>query len=1405
MKSQILARMDRILKYIFLLIGLSWMVMLSAQEQQYFRDGYTKSEDHYTKFDLFTSSDGLVSDDVKLICQDKYGYMWFGTSDGLSKFDGYEFTNYIHIPEDSNSISNSSITAIEEDINGDLWIGTKDGLNKLNRSRGTFQRFYAKKEEESSLQDNYISDLLSDSSGVLWIDTYEGFLHKYQLKDSSLTYFKHPSSENDIYFIHRLFKDGNKIWIFYRNRTCIFNIEDEVFELFEDRDIKAVKGGGQAWFAHYSAAVKDDNGNYYFGSMGSKGIVYHSISEELSDLSFGSIYDMLKSKDGHIFVCGYSIGLLEYDSKKNQIIKYRKSDDNPFSILDNQIWDIYEDRAGNIWLATPVGISKLTHKNQKFKHVRHVSNDHESILSNDIKDVIQTKDSNIWVATFDGISVLNRNMKNIKTYQHDPNDEGSLLSNRVRTLYQDTEETIWCGGWSGLGMDFKRKNSVNFDHYSISSDFNGYDWYIDFVEGNKDLYVGVWGSVALAKFNRNKLEMYNSFRSSGVGVKSDVLMIKSYKNYLFFNNFCYHSFYENRDLFFGYKEMSENILKVQSDFINVIDRSRYEFPIGYEIVNEVLYSYTNYNLWIFDTIKKTMVKQFSESQEVNCVESASESHYLWIGNEDKLKKIRLKPHVNELIEINMPEEITDIYSSYDDIYIGTLGGLYYGKQSTLFSFDDLIEIKGLKKNKVNKILLYKKGNLCVSTDVGLFYFDDTKSLVMHYTPENSNLSNSIIHDIFIDRQGSLWLGTQEGLNLFDDENNDFVSWFSDEMDPNTISGNTVYSITERDGDIYLGTNRGYSIFNLENSVFTRKNSAGENSVQSSLTTCLLADYKENIWIGNGSDGYSVDYLNTKTNKIKHYLDVSYDSLSYKGKEANFIFEDSDKNIWIGTDKGLNKFDSKTETFKLITQKNGLPTNNIVGMLEDDHGNYWLSSNRGLIKYNEDKRGVKCFTTKDGISSNTFSPNAFTKLYSGELVFGSDKGLTVFHPDSIYPNPNLPNATLTRMLIYDSVAYNDLSEVEEVNLHFSQNNFTIEFSVLDYIYPEKNEYSYRLKGYDKNWIATSYTNRKAKYTNLPYGDYTFQLLASNHDGLWMKEPLELKISISPPWYETIAAYVFYGFGFIILSFLYGNFRIRRIKQKNQELEEAVRLRTEEIKAKTEEMSAQRISELLKESKLDIAKERMSGQEEERKRISRELHDGIGGHLTGIKLFLENILEESEDEDIQLLLTDVDRLYNEVRNLSHDLLPPEFEETSVKEVLKVYIEQYMLRGHVEVNLSFHPKGKWDLVDQLVQIDIYRIAQELLQNAIKHANASEIDLEVVRHDNYIAIMIEDDGKGMSSKDERNGTGLKSLRNRLELINGKIFIDSQFGRGTIVNIEMPMVFKENDLEEVNPLNIRS
>jgi ligand-binding sensor domain-containing protein len=1257
---------------IFIILGILFSLLCLAQEPQYFRKDYTSKQDLYSKFDNYTTEDGLVSEDVKLILQDKQGYMWFGTSEGLSKFDGYEFTNYQNNPKDTSSISNNFITAIEEDINGDLWIGTKNGLNKLNRTHGTFQRFYAETGETSSLQSSYISELLSDSSGVLWIDTYEGYLHKFNLVDSTLKYYKHPSSEIDIYFVHRLFKDGNNIWICYRNKTQIFNIKEEKFELFEDREIQLLNNDVRLEFSSFSSAIKDELGNYYFGCVHYKTIIYEPQKQTLKTLPFGSVYCMLKGTNNQIWLGGYTLGLVQYDIKTNKFTQYRHNDDNPYSILDRRVWDILEDNSGNIWIATPSGVSKLSPQKQFFQHIRHISNVKASIIENDVQDVIQTKDSNIWIATSNGISVLNKNKKNIETHQHDPKNIEGLLNDKIKCLYQDKEETIWIGGWTGQGMDFIKKGQKIFKHYSISKKINGYDWYVDFAEANDELFVGTFGPLSLTKFDRSHFELYDSFNKIGLNTKTDISIIQSFKNYLFSINFTFSNLNKNKNGAFSDPEISENYFKANSDCIQVIDMDQIEKPNGYEIINGNLFAYTNFNLWIFDTINETFHKNLSKDQEINCIEKAKETDRIWIANENKLKKIQLGLHARELKSITLPAEITDLYSFGDTIYIGTQKGLYFAPESSLQEYNDLTQVKGFESIKINEIMINLYGLIIISSDNGLYILNQDKTIKEHLTPENSELSNGIIHDLFIDNYQNFWIGTQEGLNLYNEENGDIQSWFHNEMDPNSLSGNTIYSITERDDGLYLGTNCGYTIFNLESNSFIRKVSADEKSVQTGLITCLLSDFKDNIWIGNGSNGYSIDYLNTKTNTIKHYHDFPYDSASYKGKDANFIFEDSQNNIWIGTDKGLNKFDRHTETFKLFSKKNGMPTSEIMAMEEDDNGNYWLGSKEGLIKFNEEANSFKQFNTKDGISSNTFSQKAAAKLYSEELVFGSKKGLTVFHPDSIKPFTKPTTFQLTRLFIYDSLAYDDLSELKSIELNDNENNFTIGFSALDFIYPEKQHYQYILEGYDKKWITADYTQRKAKYTDLPYGTYTFLLKASNHDGYWSDEIKKLELSILPPWYQTKIAYAFYLLVFLGFSFLFGTVRIRLVKKRNKELEAEIEKRTEEILQKNEEINQQEISEIIKEHHIQNMKERFSGQEQERKRISRELHDGIAGNLTGIKLFLENLDQEFKGSKRDMLIKDIDRLYNEVRNISHDLLPPEFQDTSIREVLQFYIE-------------------------------------------------------------------------------------------------------------------------------------
>lgn len=1389
--------MNRIIKLLLLVFYFLSAFFSVAQERVFFQPNYSVNKNSTFEFDVFTNDDGLCNNSVTEIFQDKYGFMWFGTENGLSKFDGYRFTNYLNDPLDSLSISNDYIMDIKEDNYGDLWVATKNGLNKLNREYGTFKRYCSNESNENGLRHNFTTSILVDKEGDLWISTLGGYLHQFNIQREEFKVFPYETKYDIVNIQYDLILDDELIWILNGgSRTKVFNklthqftdINQYVSKENSEGELKNINVG-------HTCMIKDTLGNYYFGNYHERGAFLNIKNGNVENLMLGSTYTIIPYKD-FLLLGGFQFGLLFYDIDKNAFEVIQRDESNPKSLPDNFIWKIFIDNSNNIWIGTQNGLAMYATNRSKFKTIKHYSGNDKTLISNKVNDIKYGKDGSLWVATFSGISKLNLSTLKCENFKNDPNNSKSMQGNRVQCIYEDIDTTLWLGYWTGRGFDRFNRTDKTFSHFEMDhrDDLGGYDWYNGFLEDSLgNFYPLQWGG-HFSAFNR-KLLKFETINGNPIFQR-----FKRNKALLYHQNKLWvKSAVANEEL--SDFTLLKNDPKLDPNDPRSYLKTSYEYPhiiLPFSLSENIEDFYLIYNkvfiitkqgVYIFDSSKNEILSLL-KLQNVQTLCESNDSKGIWIGTNKGLfyadflnsKKLILS---KETYYKN--KEITCVFKDHlNQLWIGTEQGLF-------LNFDSTLSKAYLSSERINIIEQDYKNRLLIGTDKGLYYIDAIK---------NENIIpifDSYIYEIYEDEDQDIWIGMNNGLTCIK-SNGDTMHYYHESTNANSISDNTIYKITGNNkGKIFLGTEKGINTIIKSKDTILRNDEVNKYSPQSNLFQCGLTDSNGDIWLGNYKDTKSINKFDPNSKIFTHYFDRDYDSTSYKGNMSYFVFEDSKRQIWIGSDKGLNKFDAKTEEFVLYDK--GFPNNNIVSMEEDDRGNFWLGSLSGLIKYNQNSGEVLVYEQKDGVSSNTFDAGASEKLPDGRLVFGTDKGLTIFHPDSIYPYTKESRFQLTKFYIFDSLVIDDVCSMQSIKLNHNQNNFTIEFSSMDYIAPEKQLYKYLLEGYDKQWIRAGYTQRQAKYTDLPYGTYTFLLKSSNHDGYWSNDVKKLEIKILPPWYHTKLAYVFYFLGFIVLSFLYGNFRIRRVKQRNQELEEAVRIRTEEIKEKTEEISSQRISELLKERKLDIAKERMSGQEEERKRISRELHDGIGGHLTGIKLFLEHILEESKDENITLLLTDVDRLYHEVRNMSHDLLPPEFEETSVKEVLKVYVEQYMLRTKVEINLSFHPKEKWNRVEQVAQVDIYRIVQELLQNAIKHAEASEIDIEIVRHQDYIGLMVEDNGKGMVAKNERNGTGLKQLRKRLDLIKGKIFIDSQLGRGTIINIELPNLFEDLEEETIYPL----
>ncbi|WP_074408248.1 tetratricopeptide repeat-containing sensor histidine kinase [Aquimarina megaterium] len=238
---------------------------------------------------------------------------------------------------------------------------------------------------------------------------------------------------------------------------------------------------------------------------------------------------------------------------------------------------------------------------------------------------------------------------------------------------------------------------------------------------------------------------------------------------------------------------------------------------------------------------------------------------------------------------------------------------------------------------------------------------------------------------------------------------------------------------------------------------------------------------------------------------------------------------------------------------------------------------------------------------------------------------------------------------------------------------------------------------------------------------------------------------------------------------------------------------------ELNKKQEEISEQKISSLIKDQELKLIKASIKGQDKERKRIALELHDSIGGNLAAIKLQLNNTVLNGNKKTISIINNQLDDTYEQVRNLSHNLIPKKFSKNNFCDVLEEYFNN--IGGTTSLSTSFvaYPRTEIDLLDETLQIEIFKIIQELITNTIKHAKATSVELQLNLVENMINVLFEDNGIGFNAKNKATGLGFENIKNRLKKVSGTFHIDSRINRGTIIDIEVPALTSINDKVSYN------
>ncbi len=254
--------------------------------------------------------------------------------------------------------------------------------------------------------------------------------------------------------------------------------------------------------------------------------------------------------------------------------------------------------------------------------------------------------------------------------------------------------------------------------------------------------------------------------------------------------------------------------------------------------------------------------------------------------------------------------------------------------------------------------------------------------------------------------------------------------------------------------------------------------------------------------------------------------------------------------------------------------------------------------------------------------------------------------------------------------------------------------------------------------------------------------------------------------------AVVTAVFFIFSAIVLIFLYQQ-KLRTMELLNQ---------------KTEEINKQKIYELLRDQEITSIKSNIEGQNKERKRIAQDLHDGIGGNLASIKLNLASIIKSTKDEKLKKVMKHIDDTYNEVRAISHNLLPAKIMNEAFTMSIQNFINEISENKLLDIKFIVFPEKELNLLPDEIKIEIYRIIQELLNNIVKHSKAKSVEIQLIMQDKYVSLMVEDNGIGFDTNNHSQGIGLSNIRSRISAMKGKVSIESLFGKWTLVNIELPI-----------------
>jgi signal transduction histidine kinase/ligand-binding sensor domain-containing protein len=1088
---------------------------------------------------------------------------------------------------------------------------------------------------------------------------------------------------------------------------------------------------------------------------------------------------------------GTEDGLNKYDGQN--ITVYGAHTDQRNLLANKWVEQIYEDKAGMIWIGSRSGLTRYNPRKGNFTVLQHDPEDPYTLSNDTITAIEADLQNEIWVGTYQGLNHVDRFTSEVQRVV--PDDEEMVgLTGRISGFLSDESGNFWIATYEGL-YNYDRKSGLFF---------------LENVEGLIDTSTCI--------YHMMKAENFIWLATDRGLVKIDLSTAG-----------------EHQLITLEFSSGDSSIHRIVPDSQGQV----------WILTGEGLYCYRGEEEGL---LRYLSAGGTTHSLALDPNEPLLEDNNgdIWFGTFGngvfKIDPVTLG-YQHYLHNPADPESLSE--NSINCIYQDRSGATWFG------TFGAGISIMNPHSNKFT---LYKSNpfnrnslvssfiwTVCETNDSilwmgtnahGISCYDQRRGTFTHYDHnpfDPGSLSNSSVRKIYQDSRGRVWIGTDGGgLDLFNPAERSFIHFRHDPEDPTSISHNSVRAIYEdRNGKIWIGTRDGLNLLREEDLSFRRyltEADQQEGPPRNFIYNSIHQDQNDNLWVGTYGGGLCL--LNPEDGSCTNYYNDPEDPNTISDNIVYSIYEDPQGRFWIGTNSGLNMFYPATGSFRRFGVNEGLSNEVIYGVLPDDNNQIWLSTNLGICSFDLESFEVKNFDMNDGLQSNEFNGGSYHRGPSGKLYFGGVYGLNVFTPESIEPVTNVPEVTLTKLEVLGKevlIAGIELEEefedqpgrileneenfyssenvtyMEEIILDYRHRFFSVEFAALNNLQTGDLSYSYMMENLDTDWNRAGARNY-VSYTNMKAGIYQLKVVAENTDGFQSDPPMLLRIVITPPiwlswWFILLEVLVSTAIVVLVYIYLLKSRTNRLLKHQNQQISQ-----TNEALRKSEKNLME----------LNATKDKFFSI------ISHDLKNPFSSLLSISDLMVESF-NDTEREDHKAGFKKINESVKHLLDLLENLLT---WSSSQRGRIKYDPVKFNLSTLVQENINLHKllaEKKGILLVSSKPDELYAygdrdminsVIRNLVTNAVKFTNKDKkVEIRLETRNKDIEVKIVDEGIGINPEqlkklfriDEKfkstgtagekgTGLGLIICREFVEKNGGEISVKSIPGKGSIFSFTVPM-----------------